>query len=412
MQRLLAGEVDNLEMRGRIIGPAGDVTWVLTNTSVVRDDEGRALCFFSQIQDITKQIDSESRLRLSEERFRTLVDKSMDAILLTIPDGTVLGANPAAQVLFGMSEEEICASGRNGLIDEADPVLPGLLEERRRTGRARGRLRCLRGDGSSFVGEITSTVFTGAGNEQRTSMIIRDVTEEVQAQERLQRLDAIKTTLLHTLAHDLRSPLTTIIGSSRTIEDNPDMAEEDIRDLSATIARGGERMERMLQDLLDLERLDRGQLQPKRGDVEIDGLVDEVLEDVNLGRRELVRETSPVTASADRAMLGRILFNLLVNATKHTPATARISLRIQPTDEGVLIAVEDDGDGVPPELRDVIFDPFRQASPGQTAGTGVGLSLVREFAALHGGRAWVQDREGGGASFRVLLPSAEDPRHG
>jgi signal transduction histidine kinase len=98
--------------------------------------------------------------------------------------------------------------------------------------------------------------------------------------------------------------------------------------------------------------------------------------------------------------------NLLVNAARHTLEDRRIWLRVMPHDGGVLIAVEDDGDGVPADLRDAIFEPFRQGPTVQShsPGTGIGLSLVSRFAALHGGRAWVEDREGGGASFRVFLP--------
>jgi signal transduction histidine kinase len=103
-----------------------------------------------------------------------------------------------------------------------------------------------------------------------------------------------------------------------------------------------------------------------------------------------------------------------VNAARHTREDRRIWLRVIPHDGGVLIAVEDDGDGVPADLRDAIFEPFRQGPTVQShsPGTGIGLSLVSRFAALHGGRAWVEDREGGGASFRVLPARRTHHRRG
>ena len=100
----------------------------------------------------------------------------------------------------------------------------------------------------------------------------------------------------------------------------------------------------------------------------------------------------------------RIDDNLLTNTAKHTPEDARIWVRVEPHDGGALLIVEDDGPGVPADDRDEIFEAFRQGSaPTHPTGIGVGLALVARFAALHGGGAWVEERPGGGASFRVYL---------
>jgi NtrC-family two-component system sensor histidine kinase KinB len=107
-------------------------------------------------------------------------------------------------------------------------------------------------------------------------------------------------------------------------------------------------------------------------------------------------------------MIERIVENLLANAVKHTPGDARIWIRVERTDEGALIAVEDDGPGISPKERERIFQPFVQGANLRPGGAGVGLALVAKFAELHDGRAWVQERAGGGASFRVLL--AFEPR--
>ena len=104
-------------------------------------------------------------------------------------------------------------------------------------------------------------------------------------------------------------------------------------------------------------------------------------------------------------MVVRIVENLLVNAVKHTPPDASIWVGAARTGEGVVLRVEDDGPGVPPEEADRLFEPFeRGAASAPSPGLGVGLSLVARFAEAHGGRAWVGDRDGGGASFRVLFP--------
>ncbi|HET6751501.1 MAG TPA: ATP-binding protein [Actinomycetes bacterium] len=110
-------------------------------------------------------------------------------------------------------------------------------------------------------------------------------------------------------------------------------------------------------------------------------------------------------------MVERMVENLLANAGRHTTPDTPVWVRVAHRGQGVLLAVEDAGAGVPRELQATLFEPFRQG-PGMSAhapGVGIGLSLVARFAELHGGRAWVQDRPGGGASFRVLLPDTDDP---
>jgi signal transduction histidine kinase len=114
-----------------------------------------------------------------------------------------------------------------------------------------------------------------------------------------------------------------------------------------------------------------------------------------------------VVVSVDAAKVERIVENLLANTLRHTPAGTPVWIRIVPEARGVLLVVEDQGSGVPEEIREMIFEPFRQGpdAPEHSPGVGVGLTLVRRFAELHGGRAWVQGRDGGGASFRIFLPN-------
>jgi signal transduction histidine kinase len=101
----------------------------------------------------------------------------------------------------------------------------------------------------------------------------------------------------------------------------------------------------------------------------------------------------------------RIVENLLANATTHTPPGTEVSVRVQPHDGGVLIAVDDRGPGIDREQREAIFEIFNRGTAlADVRGTGIGLSLVSQFTALHGGRAWVEENPGGGSSFRVFLP--------
>lgn len=137
--------------------------------------------------EVNKRTKSEKELQESEERYRLMLENSLDAILLTSQDGPVLSANRAACEMFGMSEEEICAKGRNGIIDQSDKNLPVLLEERKKKGKVKGILTFIRKDGSRFPAEVTSSVFTLGKDQKRTSIIIRDITDRVKSEQELEQ---------------------------------------------------------------------------------------------------------------------------------------------------------------------------------------------------------------------------------
>jgi signal transduction histidine kinase len=124
-----------------------------------------------------------------------------------------------------------------------------------------------------------------------------------------------------------------------------------------------------------------------------------------LEERTVHVQAESIDAWIDESMVVRIVENLLVNAVKHTPPTSSIWVGARRVHNGVMLSVEDDGPGVAADERDRLFQPFERGErSAPSPGLGVGLSLVSRFAEAHGGRAWVEDRQGGGASFRVLFP--------
>jgi two-component system sensor histidine kinase KdpD len=238
----------------------------------------------------------------------------------------------------------------------------------------------------------------------------REIAERERATtEELRAANDLKDTLLRTVSHDVRSPLSAIIGSARIIKrhDGGAMTPEQRLALVDGIEQSASNLHHMLSDLLDLDRLDRGIIEPKWRPTDVGALVRHVVQESDLMvERPLRIEADPVLVSVDGAKVERIVENLLANTARHTDADTPIWIWVRAHDGGVLIVIEDAGRGVPAELRETIFRPFEQG-PERSAhspGVGIGLSLVGRFASLHGGRAWVEDRPGGGASFRVWLP--------
>ena len=232
----------------------------------------------------------------------------------------------------------------------------------------------------------------------------RDVTER-------DRLDDLKDNLLTAVSHELRTPLTAIVGFSSTLERfGVQMSEDEVVDVYARLSNNARKLQRLVIDLLDLDRLARGLVEPKRERTDLAELVTEVArESEQITGRHIRVAADDVVAAVDGPKVERIVENLCINAARHTPEGTPVWVRVRALDDGCLIIVDDAGPGVPDELKERIFEPFKQGptiSP-QSPGVGIGLSLVARFAALHGGRAWVEDRPGGGASFRVFL---KDPR--
>jgi PAS domain S-box-containing protein len=236
---------------------------------------------------------------------------------------------------------------------------------------------------------------------------------ERQAARQLRALDELKNTFLDAVSHELRTPLATVIGIALTLQRaGSSLPEEDTADLVDRLVANAGKLDRLLADLLDLDRLSKGIVTPQRSRTDLAALVGRVAQEWRQrSGRQLEVMAEPVVAWVDAAKVERVVENLLANAGRHTSPDTPVWVKVARRDKGVVLAVEDAGGGVPRELRATLFEPFRQG-PGAAAhapGVGIGLSLVARFAELHGGRAWVQDRPGGGASFQVLLPDATEP---
>jgi signal transduction histidine kinase len=146
----------------------------------------------------------------------------------------------------------------------------------------------------------------------------------------------------------------------------------------------------------------------ERQRTDLTALVHRVVDGLDLDGRRPSVDALPVMADVDAAKVERILENLVTNAIRHTPEGSTIAVRLRGDGDAALLEVEDTGPGVPEEMREAIFEPFRRGSEPHAPGTGIGLSLVRRFAELHGGEARVDERPGGGARFLVRLPLRAD----
>ncbi len=240
--------------------------------------------------------------------------------------------------------------------------------------------------------------------------VARALDAEREAAQRLRALDEMKNTFLQAVSHDLRTPLAAILGLAVTLErGDVELDATEAQDLAGRIADNARKLERLVTNLLDMDRLARGIVSPKLESVDVGEVVRRVvIESDQIDRSRLTMDVDAVVIPVDRSKIERIVENLLANTARHTPSNAHVWVSVRRHEEGALIMVEDSGVGVPAELRESLFEPFQQGpeAPQHSPGVGVGLTLVRRFAELHGGRAWIEERAGGGASFQVFLPGS------
>jgi signal transduction histidine kinase len=204
-----------------------------------------------------------------------------------------------------------------------------------------------------------------------------------------------------------------LLGSALTLErEDVELDPEVQRDLVRRIAGNARKLLRLVTDLLDLDRLSQGLLEPQRATVDLADVVRNVVAESDaVADRVVTVDATTTTVAIDVPKVERIVENLLVNAARHTPRDAHIWVRVQPGAGGAILAIEDDGPGLLPEDRERVFGAFERGVNAAThaPGSGIGLTLVARFAELHGGNAWAEEREGGGASFLVWLPSGDAP---
>jgi len=247
---------------------------------------------------------------------------------------------------------------------------------------------------------------------ERTEELERALGAEREATQKLSLADELKNTFLTAVSHELRTPLTSVLGGAMTLERSGSSLSEEERDgLVHGVVTNATKLRALLSDLLDVDRLTRGMAEPIRRPTDVCALIERVVEDSELpGDHPLEVQADHITVDVDPAKVERIVQNLLLNAARHTPPGTDVKVKARLEDGGLLIIVEDAGPGVPEDLRTTIFEPFQhgQQRVEHAPGVGVGLTLVSRFAELHGGRAWVEERLGGGASFRVLLPTASE----
>ncbi|WP_395945793.1 CHASE3 domain-containing protein [Brevundimonas sp.] len=346
-------------------------------------------------------------------RQEAIFDSAIDAIMTLNPSGTIETMNAAAVRMFGWSAEalgrrdiailmDLPQNGEAGFVSRLGANADGSLRE----GLVR-ELTAIRKDGAKFPVDVAFSPLplpTGI----HVVAVVRDITER-------RRVEEMKQQFVATVSHELRTPLTSIAGSLGLLAGGAagQVSDQAMR-LISIAQSNSQRLVRLINDILDIEKLESGQMTLDINPVDLRDIATRSLDSVrgfadSVGvSLDLVEgPPGPVMGDADR--LVQVVVNLLSNATKFSPAGGVVSVTVMPEARIARLSVRDSGPGVPESFRARIFSKFAQADGSDTrqrGGTGLGLAIAREIAERHGGRLWFESAPGEGASFHLDLPLA------
>ncbi|MFX0021407.1 MAG: PAS domain S-box protein [Candidatus Hermodarchaeota archaeon] len=390
-------------------------------------DDGNYIGSFAVITNITQRIIVEQHLRESEEKYRRLFENSPEAIMLTNIDGIVLDINSAAEKIFGFGKNEVIGKYyyQFGLFN-SDQI--GIIKNRildLSLGKQNNfeEFKIKRKDGSSlWVLFQASTI--KVGNEPCILSIAQDITEVKKAESliekeliKLKELDDIKNELITRASHELKTPLTTILGSAELFLNlYKGVYTNEMKQLIEIIYKGGKRLENLVKNTIDISLMESKSISFRREREDIGKLINECVNDlISLAdKRELSLECDlqeKVFIDIDKNKINQVIKNIISNAIQNTPPKGKVSINLKKTKTNVEIIIKDTGIGFSETELQRIFQKFGKIErygknyDVDIEGPGLGLYLAKKIIEMHKGKIWAES-EGlnKGATFIIELP--------
>ena len=542
---LLDGRIAEYNIEKRYVHKTGKLVWAKLFVTLLRDENGIPKEVLKMAEDITESKNAEYALLESELKFRAFFENSMDAILLTSPDGSTISANQAACKMFGYSEEELINMGKLGIQDPADSRLSALLSKRKSHGSARGEVTFIRKDRTHFPAEISSSLFKNREGFERSSMVIRDITkrksaekeitmlaqslksineclsitdlhdkilfvnesflktygyemdeligkqisivgspnnpknlvdsilpatiggewkgellnkrkdgsefpillstsiirdqnnqpsgligvatdisewkraekELIEAKNKAEESDRLKSAFLANMSHEIRTPMNGVLGFVGLLKE-PDLTGEEKDEYISLIELSGIRMLNIINDIINISKVESGQMELSIKETNINEQLQFIYtffkpEALQKGVQLLYRcslRAKKATIKTDKEKIYAVLTNLVKNALKFTNSGTiefGYNLKSDITPAELEFFVRDTGIGIKPGKLEFIFERFRQGSESLNRnyeGAGLGLSISKAYVEMLGGKIWVESEERKGSIFYFTLP--------
>ena len=359
---------------------------------------------------VLSKLDRALQAAASAERARSAFESAGDAMITLNPSGSIESVNAAAEQMFGYSADELDRRDVSLLLDLAEDG-DGVFMERLGASRralASGMVRELTGrrrDGKRFPADVGLGVMN-LPTGPHVVAVVRDISAR-------RRVEEMKEEFVSTVSHELRTPLTSIAGSLGLLAGGAagPLPEKGAR-LVGIAHANSQRLVRLINDILDIEKLESGKLTLDLSVVDLGDIAVRSVEAMrgladDLGVEITLRPGDPAPVRGDPDRLMQVVTNLLSNACKFSPTGGVVTVSVDPLARIARLSVQDQGAGIPEAFRARIFSKFAQADGSGTrakGGTGLGLAIAREITERHGGRLWFESPPGRGATFHLELP--------
>ncbi len=416
------GRVQTTTQRAHKDGSLVDVELLVVRLELA----GERVGFIAIYHDISERKRIEAELRRQKEYFEALFLNSPVAALTADLNATVTSWNPMAERLFGYSQEEAVGRHIDDLVANDPAIRQDALAKTNQllaTDRVQATVKRTRKDGSQIDVEVLALPVLVAGEKAGYIAIYVDIGELQQARREAEAANQAKSIFLANMSHELRTPLNAILGFSQLMDRAPNLTAEQQENL-IIINRSGEHLLALINDVLEMSKIEAGRVTLKETAFDLHGLLDGLEEMFRLRAAEggltlsfHRAEGVPRYVVADEGKLRQVLSNLLGNAVKFTQEggvalrVAALTDEISPNRQVLRFEVEDTGPGIPPDEVEAVFDPFVQAAGwGDLAptraqeGTGLGLAMVKSIIRAHKGTVSVRSQEDKGSTFTIALP--------
>ena len=347
------------------------------------------------------------KLTEEEKKMTAIVNSIAEGLILVDPNNRILYINPAAERLLDLSQDSI-DKDITELIHNDELIQIEQTPSKNEDANFVSEITLIHHDEKLVLRTIASPFLDENGQTLGTVYLFDDITRE-------KEIDQMKSDFISLVSHELRTPLTSIIGFvSFILDGKAGEINDKQRNSLARVQRQSKRLAALINDLLDISRIESGRIQMEQAPISILDIVTQRIDEIRPQadeksiRLDLTAPESVAQIFGDEARMGQVFTNLIGNAIKFTPNNGEVSVKVEADGNLLHVEVIDTGPGIPPEERQKIFDKFYQLSDistRQQGGSGLGLSISKSIVEAHGGKLWIDDgNQGKGSNFQFVLP--------